>query len=451
MPKKSKPAATQPDQTNDTFESSINQSSSIRDALFVIIVLVAVVAILWVLFSGRLWHEKANLASINGRELPSMLLEARRRLDAGHLSVPYEGSALSVYLEALEYFPDSSQAYAGVEAVGERYFALLDELLKEQEIDVAKRTLRSLENVAEHLNHPEFDARLADASASINETEEVLNAGLKGKQSAVDRDLVPYQVFRDPMLNEQQGPAMVFLPGGTITIGSPPADFDKDSDETPQYQATLKAFAIGQTEVSFAQYDAYAKAMDKPLPDDNGWGRGDLPVINISWLEAKAYTRWLTTQTGFRYRLPTEAEWEYAARANTDSRFAHGACLSPDQENFDDRELESVQGCPSSGRFEGKTLPISTLQPNPWGLYDVHGNVREWTEDCWDESYRSARPDGSPVYLLEGGKCSKGGRVLRGGAWSANMRSARPTNRFAAPEDDRSVSFGFRLARDIYR
>lgn len=427
-----------------------SQSSSLRDTLFVAMVLTAMVAILWILFSGKLGREQSDVATINGKELPSMLLEARRQVDAGHLSWPAEGSALSIYSEALEYFPDSAQAYAGILSIGEQYLSMLDELLAKREIDNAHQVLRSLEAVASQLDQADFNQRLAEAKNSVADAEAGHNRDRPKHATTVDSELKPYQTFRDPLLNGGQGPTMIFIPAATAIIGSPPTDSARDSDEGPQYQTQLRSYAIGQTEVTFAEYDLFAKATDHPLPEDNGWGRGERPVINVSWNEAKRYVLWLTDQTGFRYRLPTESEWEYAAGANVGTRFAYGKCLSPEEANFDDREIESIPGCPYSGHFEGKTVPVKSHKPNAWGLYQVHGNAREWVEDCWFDSYHFANADGRAVYTGEAGSCGKQGqRVLRGGTWNASMNSARLHNRFAASEGTQNPAFGFRLARDV--
>jgi formylglycine-generating enzyme required for sulfatase activity len=196
-------------------------------------------------------------------------------------------------------------------------------------------------------------------------------------------------------------PAMVALSGGTFMMGSPANDEGRDADEGPQHRVTVKPFAIGQYEVTFDEWDACVAAggCNGYRPGDQGWGRGKRPVISVAWDDAKAYVAWLTKKTGKPYRLPSEAEWEYAAHAGTTTPFAFGATLTKDQANF--------------GLILGKTQPIGSYPPNAWGVYDLHGNVWEWVEDCWHDNYQGAPVDGS---AWAQGKCSS--RVVRGGSWN---------------------------------
>jgi len=193
-----------------------------------------------------------------------------------------------------------------------------------------------------------------------------------------------------------------------------------------------QAFAMGKYPVTFEEYDAFAEATGREKPSDRGWGRGRRPVINVSWEDAVVYAAWLSEQTGKQYRLPNEAEWEYAARADTQTRW----CFGDDESALGEYAWYSQ----NAGR---KTQPVGKLKPNPWGLYDVHGNVWEWVQDCWHDSYTGAPDDGVP---WESGDCDR--RVLRGGSWCNLPEDLRSAYRYRYTLDYRDFYLGFRLAQD---
>lgn len=225
-------------------------------------------------------------------------------------------------------------------------------------------------------------------------------------------------------------------------MGSPTSEPQRDSDEGPQHQVRIGyALAVGKYEVTFAEWDACAAAggCGGYRPDDRGWGRGNRPVINVSWDDTQRYLRWLTSRTGKRYRLLSEAEWEYAARAGTTTPFAFGATISPNQANY--VGTSAYAGGPN-GIHRGQTVVVGSFRPNAWGLYDMHGNVWEWVEDCSNESYVGAPSDGS---AWTGGGCSK--RILRGGSWYSESRNLRSAIRVRAETDFRILYYGFRVAR----
>ena len=166
--------------------------------------------------------------------------------------------------------------------------------------------------------------------------------------------------------------------------------------ERPQRQVNVPAFALGQTAVTFDQWDACVADGGCTLsPGDGGWGRGDRPVINVSWDDAKEYVTWLSYRTGRQYRLPSESEWEweYATRAGTTDRFNTGDCISTELANFNGPGF--AQGC-TLGVLRARTLPVGSFAPNAFGLYDTHGNVWEWVQDCWNENYVGAPPMEAP-------------------------------------------------------
>lgn len=195
-------------------------------------------------------------------------------------------------------------------------------------------------------------------------------------------------------------------------MGSPASEPQRLDSEGPQHQVSIsRPFAAGKYEVTFDQWDACVRESGcSHNPGDQGWGRGRRPVINVSWQDAKAYTEWLSRKSGRRYRLLTEAEWEYVARAGTTTAFSTGASISATQANYD-----ATYGYAGSvtGLYRRQTAEVGSFQPNAFGLHDVHGNVLEWTEDCWNGNYNGAPTDGT---AWTSGECSR--RVLRGGSWS---------------------------------
>jgi formylglycine-generating enzyme required for sulfatase activity len=201
--------------------------------------------------------------------------------------------------------------------------------------------------------------------------------------------------FQDALKEGGQGPVMVVIPGGRFLMGSPP-DEPERQDHERQHEVEVMSFALGKYAVTFEEYDRFASATHRETPQDQGWGRGRRPVINVTWLDAMAYGEWLSQQTGQTCRLPTEAEWEYACRAGTTTPFYFGATISGDQANYG---------------FSGETVEVGQFPANGWGLHDMHGNVWEWTGSEYDEGY------GGAELRLVSDPNSGGPRVLRGGSW----------------------------------
>ena len=230
-------------------------------------------------------------------------------------------------------------------------------------------------------------------------------------------------------------PVMIVIPAGKFMMGSPDNEPDRIASEGPQHEVTLaRPFAVSRFEVTFDEWDACAAAAACP-PLADGWGRGQMPVINVSWGDAKLYVAWLSQLTGAEYRLLTEAEWEYAARAGATTRYWWG----------DDPNMghANCNGCGS--QWDGQqTAPVGSLRPNAWGLYDMHGNVWEWVEDSWHENYRGAPADGSawlgsdPDY-----------RIVRGGSWRNETEVVRAAARVRRNVHVRFDTLGFRVARTI--
>lgn len=236
-------------------------------------------------------------------------------------------------------------------------------------------------------------------------------------------------------------PEMVVIPAGSFTMGSPASEQGRFDNEGPQHQVNIgRPFAAGKYEVTFDEWDACMREGGcSHNPSDNGWGRGRRPVINVSWEDARSYTEWLSRKTGQRYGLPTEAQWEYAARAGTTTAFSFGSSINPQQANYDSGV--SYAGSPTAVSRR-QSVPVGSYPANAFGLHDVHGNVWEWTEDCVNSNYNGAPSDGS---AWTSDNC--GQRVLRGGSWDYNTFNARSANRISYIPSDRLNSNGFRIAR----
>ena len=236
------------------------------------------------------------------------------------------------------------------------------------------------------------------------------------------------------LLAEAKAPAgeMVAIPGGRFRMGD--LSGDGDDDETPVHIVRIAPFEMGKYEVTFSQWDAcVADGRCSHVPDDEGWGRGNRPVMNVSWEDVQGFIAWLNTRTGGGYRLPTESEWEYAARAGSTTEYSWGNRIGNNRANCD-------EDC--GDRWE-HTAPVGSFASNAWGLHDMHGNVWEWVEDCLNESYVGAPGDGS---AWRSGDCRR--RVCRGGSWSSDAGDLRSADRNWSTRSNRLINLGFRLARD---
>jgi formylglycine-generating enzyme required for sulfatase activity len=243
--------------------------------------------------------------------------------------------------------------------------------------------------------------------------------------------IVAGRSFSDALADGGRGPAMVELPAAGFLMGS--SSSSPNFAERPQHPVSLQAFAISRYEVTFEEYDRFARATGRRLPNDEGWGRGRRPVINVSWQDATAYTDWLSRQTGHTYHLPSEAQWEFAARAGT---------TTPHW--WPDTEETIPANCFDCGsEWDGRqTAPVGRFAENGLGLHDIAGNVQEWTQDCYHNSYNGAPSDGT-AWLSAG--CSQ--RVVRGGAYSSPVDSLRSARRAQFDQDTRLDNLGFRVVR----
>jgi formylglycine-generating enzyme required for sulfatase activity len=233
-------------------------------------------------------------------------------------------------------------------------------------------------------------------------------------------------------------PVMIVIPAGKFTMGSPENEPDREASEGPQHEVTVaQPFAVSKFEVTFEEWDACVAAARCPGVPDH-WGRGRMPVINVSWRDAKQYVDWLSELTQKDYRLLTEAEWEYAARAGSVTRYFWGDDPRGGNAN--------CNGCGSRWDLQ-QTAPVGSLKPNAFGLYDMLGNVWEWVEDSWHENYNSAPRDASA--WVSGGDPNY--RVIRGGSWRNESELVRAAVRVDRNIHVRFDTLGLRIARTMNR
>ena len=230
-------------------------------------------------------------------------------------------------------------------------------------------------------------------------------------------------------------PTMVIVPAGSFMMGSP--DGQGQSPEHPEHRVTIaRPFAVARFETTFEEWDACASHGNcDPNIDDSGWGRSRQPVINVSWNDAQRYVEWLFKMTGQPYRLLTEAEWEYAARAGTQTAYPWGDDIGKGNANCD--------GCGS--QWDAKqTAPVGSFAANAFGLYDMSGNVQQWVQDCVHVDYNGVPKDGS---AWTSGVC--GGRVARGGSWINHPQDLRTASRNGVTTGNRNYFLGFRVGRTL--
>ena len=276
---------------------------------------------------------------------------------------------------------------------------------------------------------------------------------------ALAQDWTAGESFSDPLSSIGQGPEMVVIAAGQFRMGCSGSYLgwacEQDQrgrftnirhEELPVHDVRIGlTFALSKFEITIAEWEACVSAggCNAYRPEDPGFHRGNVrvrsPVVNVNWDDAQAYVSWLSEQTGHIYRLPSEAEWEYAARAGTTTIFPWGDEVGVGQANCADSG--NVSRCDHGWMY---TAPVGSFPPNAFGLHDMHGNVREWVEDCWNDSYEAAPSDGS-AWLS--GLCTQS--VTRGGSWYRGSSSIRSAFRLERSTEYRSSTIGFRVARTL--
>lgn len=443
----------------------------------------------------------------------SLLDEAAAARERGWLVTPSGRSAADLYRAVLQIDPDQVSALAGLAGIQRELIEQAVEWAEESDQDGARRLLdraaglvddellmawarARIEQIREHkleaaqiavrelIDQGRFDSaderitELVAMGLPRHRLQEIRNSL---REARLYGALRPGQTFADPLMNlDAHGPTMVVIPAGHFMKGSPDNEAGRLSHEGPRYRVTFeRGFALARTETSVDEFQRFIEATGyRTDAERRGWSRiyeprsgrmmrrngvhwrhdylgreasVDLPVIHVSWRDAAAFAEWLGEQTGQRYRLPSEAEFEYALRAGTQTRYWWGDG-SPDEpvENLTgDGDISptntrwSVAFARYTDGFWGPA-PVGSLRPNPFGLYDMGGNVMHWTEDCWHDSFVRAPVDGS-AWVNPG--CTE--RVIRGGSWSSTPDMSRSAYRIAGAEDSSDMRLGFRVARDL--
>lgn len=326
--------------------------------------------------------------------------------------------------------------------------------------------------------HAVQEDNTSDAAVPATAVEQQKQGQAKGK--------IPEPLITDPQppcqFNPDQGPEMVLIEGGRFLMGPGGDEAGRYGDEGPQHWVSVQPFALGRCEVTVREFSQFVDETGYRTQAEEGQGcytlnaKGDgfeyqkdkswrspgfsqnenHPVLCVSFNDVQAYIAWLNLRTGVTYRLPTEAEWEFAARAGTTSRFSFGDDLQAREQcafaNGADQSLKekpyakdwTLADC--NDRYEF-TAPVGSFKPNAFGLYDLHGNVWEWNQDCWHASYSGAPPDGSAWLADNNGDCEKS--VVRGGSWVYDPRGLRSALRYWFYTDGTNSVRGFRLARTL--
>jgi len=358
-------------------------------------------------------------------ECPQLLRTCQRHFDAYRLTSGRGGTALDCYSEVLNKDRNNAEALVGLEKIEKKYVAWIESALSRGQ---EKRALRYMASL--RLVNPD--------SPKLRDFEDQMQTPTPPPIQPQTVTVQPRQsfsvgeVFQDRLKGGGKGPEMVWIKAGSFQMGDIQGG-GWDSEKPVHWVSITKDFGMGRYEVTFAEYDKFAQATGRKKPSDRGWGRGNRPVIYVSWNDATAYAKWLSQQTGKKYRLPTEAEWEYAARGGTTTKYWWGNEVGKNRAN--------CGGCGS--RWDNKpTAPVGSFEPNAFGLYDTVGNVWEWCADSWHGTYKGAPTDGQ---VWRGG--NENSRVLRGGSWSNGPWYARTANRDRFDSVERVGNDGFRVIR----
>jgi len=289
--------------------------------------------------------------------------------------------------------------------------------------------------------HPHAGAEIADLKAK---TAALVQADMKRSQAAEAAGVWRVNGAIGEIIDCPDCPDMVVVPAGRYLMGSPDSEANRIGTELQRQVTISYPFAVSRFDITFDEWSACVRdgGCNGYTPADQGWGRGRRPVINVNWDDAQAYVTWLSRKTGQIYRLLSQTEWEYAARAGTTTAFVFGDTISPTLANYD-----GTYGYPVSSVVNGlnrhETTPVDSFKPNGFGIYDMAGNVWQWTQDCWSDYYGGPL-DGAPA---SSGDCNR--RAIRGGAWNVGPANLRAAFRGRVAADSRKDMIGFRVARSL--
>lgn len=299
-------------------------------------------------------------------------------------------------------------------------------------VEIPMEELEPEEMIEEEFDEPEEELELVeeDSAEEVEEMPEEMPEDVPEEDVAV---IIPTVVeeFRDGLGSGGNGPTMVKLPAGKFKMGN--SNSTRFANEQPVHDVEIKAFAISKHEITYAQYDRFARATGRGKPNSGGQSRDNHPVSNISWFNANEYTKWLSKQTGKQYQLPTEAQWEYAATVGDNAPYPWGFDELPGKAH--------CFTCESNSDFSRQTR-IASFPANAFGLFDMNGNVAEWVQECWHRNYAGAPATGE---FWEGGDCAY--RSVRGGSFSSPMSSLRSQRRDKFGAKNAYDNIGFRVVR----
>ena len=395
--------------------------------------------------------------------------EARACLEKMGQAAPADATELPTDPPGVVQLVQECRAHMQVERWREAWRCYEDVLEFAAKSQVAERGLGEIERVYEESMRDalgRWDIAGADEAIKAYARFAPNSERIRTRVGVWEIEIEEAKVFRDC----EVCPELVIIPPGSYEMGSPEWEVGYKGVEGPLHQVTIEdALAAGRYEVTFAEWDACVLegACYGYRPDDKGWGRARRPVINVSWKDVESYLAWLSRKTGYKYRLLSESEWEYAARAGTKTPFHYGGTLSTEQANYDG---EFSYGLGHKGEKRGNTVPVGRFAPNAFGLYDVHGNVWEWVQDCQQTQYQPS------MYVDVRGKWYWSGyqlapmdgsawvtdavpygdsrmiaichvRMVRGGSWADDPSRLRSATRGVLKDHARNPTVGFRVVR----
>lgn len=448
----------------------------------------------------------------SGREVASLLAEALRLERAGQLVEPAGENASEIYRQILRGDPNNPGAQDGLARVERLLVERAARAAESGNFGDSERMLADAGRVApgseavqdasarvNELREQRVRELLGEANAALEagnvdqaqavlaqlESESASADGIEQLKTAIESarsyaSLRPGQSLSDPLSAGGSAPELVVIPLGSFQMGSPDNEPDRKGNEGPRFSVRIqRGFALARSETTVGQFREFVQATGyTPSASQNGsstiydersgsmtarsgvtWesdhnGRpaaANLPVIHVSWVDAKAYADWLSQQTGKRYRLPSEAEFEYVLRAGTQTRYPWGegnptrlvGNLTGDRDRSDTRR-NWVNAFPDYEDGYWGPAPVRSYEANRFGIHDVNGNVSEWVEDCWHDNYQRAPSDGS-AWVNPG--CNR--RVIRGGSWASSPDQARSAFRLTASPTTTNARLGFRVAREL--
>ncbi len=400
--------------------------------------------------------KSSKLVFFNKKQLSKWLRRCEEHLQAYRLTTGDEGNALSCYKKVLKIDPNNAEALEGLEKIEAKYVDLIEYALSRGREQKAQAYMVGLRKVNPKSPKLLVFKKQKQRQASQKQQQEPVTPPLTvatepttadETESSSCQNVVTDKVFRDCFLEDNSlGPQMVWIPAGSFKMGD--LKGNGQSDEKPVHTVTLKRFAMGRYEVTFAEYDKFVTATGRIKPSDYGWGRGKRPVIGVSWEDAIDYVEWLSEQTGQKYRLPTEAEWEYAARAGTERirYWGNDPDLACSYANVYDKSKKGNDFAATPHNCKDgyvKTAPVGHFKPNAFGLFDMLGNVWEWTCSQYERKY-----SGQEKKCIRKRDDDINHVVQRGGGWDSEAARIRSAFREMGSPSYSYEYVGFRLVRE---